>query len=469
MSNKIVTKKVYIETLGCQMNKSDSEKILGILETQGYKETTEREEADLLVMNTCSIRAASENKAFSHLGIWKKLKKTNPDIKICVCGCIAQQTKEKIFKRAPQVDLIFGTHNIEELPELIKQLEGEADCEQRLQDGGGEPSTGTPFKASNQVKVCSIRQTPYQTEETFYSRRQEGLSAWLPIIEGCDYFCTYCVVPYTRGRQRSRLPVDIIREAKEIISQGYKEITLLGQTVDSYGKDFGKPEITLSSLLRELNGLDGLMRIRFVTSHPADITDELIKTVAELDKVCEYFHLPMQSGSTEVLAKMKRPYTREEYLTLVNKIKKEIPDVAITSDFIAGFPGEKEEQFNETLSIIDEVGFDQCNVAAYSPRKQTPAAVWKDQVPQDEKKRRHIVLFEKTKEATVKANEKYVGRVLQVLPDNYKEQSDEIILTGRTRNNKLTHFKGSKDLIGRHVDVEITEASIWCLKGRIKL
>jgi len=439
-----MTKKVYIETLGCQMNKSDSEKILGILETQGYKKTTLREDADLLVMNTCSIRAASENKAFSHLGIWKKLKKNNPDIKIAVCGCIAQQTKEKIFKRAPQVDLIFGTHNIEELPKLIKQL-------------------------SEKDKVCSILKTPYEAEEKFYSRREQGLSAWLPIIEGCDYFCTYCVVPYTRGRQRSRFPEDIISEAKEIISQGYKEITLLGQTVDSYGNDFENPEINLSSLLRELNGLDGLMRIRFVTSHPADITDELIKTVAELDKVCEYFHLPMQSGSTEVLAKMKRPYTREEYLTLVNKIKKEIPDVAITSDFIAGFPGETEEQFNETLSIIDEVGFDQCNVAAYSPRKQTPAAVWKDQISYEEKKRRHLVLFEKTKEATVKANEKYVGRVLQVLPDNYKEQSDEIILTGRTRNNKLTHFKGSKDLIGRHVDVEITEASIWCLKGRIKL
>lgn len=463
-----MTKKVYIETLGCQMNKADSEKILGILETQEYKETTLKEEADLLVMNTCSIRAASENKAFSHLGLWKKLKKNNPDIKICVCGCIAQQTKEKIFKRAPQVDLIFGTHNIEELPELLKQL-------------------------SVKEKVCSILKTPYETEEKFYSRREEGLSAWLPIIEGCDYFCTYCVVPYTRGRQRSRLPEDIIKEAKEIISQGYKEITLLGQTVDSYGNDFNNPEINLSNLLRELNGLDGLLRIRFVTSHPADITEELIKTVAELDKVCEYFHLPMQSGSTEILAKMRRPYTRDEYLTLVNKIKKEIPDVAITSDFIASFPGETEEQFNETLSIIDEVGFDQCNVATYSPRKQTPAAVWKDQIPQDEKKRRHNVLFEKTKEATIKANEKYVGRILQVLPDNFKEENGEILLTGRTRNNKLIHFsglraeaegatsstrnavyseqpsKGSKDLIGTHVHVEITEASIWCLKGKIKL
>lgn len=442
-NNATMTKKVYIETLGCQMNKSDSEKILGILETLSYTETTLREEADLLVMNTCSIRAASENKAFSHLGIWKKLKKNNPDVKIAVCGCIAQQTKEKIFNRAPQVDLIFGTHNIEELPELIKQLD-------------------------DKDRICSIHKTPYHTNETFYSRRQEGLSAWLPIIEGCDYFCTYCVVPYTRGRQRSRLPEDIIREAEEIIRQGYKEITLLGQTVDSYGKDIDNPEINLPNLLRKLNSLEGLLRLRFVTSHPADITDELIKTVKELDKVCEYFHIPMQSGSTEVLDKMRRPYTREEFINLVNKIKKEMPDVAITSDFIAGFPGETEEQFNETLSIIDEVVFDHCNVAAYSPRKQTPAAVWKNQIPYDEKKRRLNILLDKVKENTLKSNEKYLGIVLQVMPDNYKEEKGKVILTGRTRNNKLIHFEGSKDLIGTHVNVEITEASIWCLKGVLK-
>ena len=444
MNNKIVmTKKVYIETLGCQMNKSDSEKILGILETQGYEETALKEEAQLLIMNTCSIRAASENKAFSHLGLWKKLKKINPDIKIAVCGCIAQQTKEKIFKRAPQVDLIFGTHNIEELPELIKQL-------------------------SEKERVCSILKTPYQTEETFYSRRQEGLSAWLPIIEGCDYFCTYCVVPYTRGRQRSRLPEDIIKEAKEIISQGYKEITLLGQTVDSYGNDLNNPEINLSNLLREINSLEGLLRIRFMTSHPADMTDELINTVKELDKVCEYFHLPMQSGNTEVLAKMKRPYTREDYLALVNKIKTQIPDVAITTDFIAGFPGETEEQFNDTLTIIDEIVFDQCITAAYSQRKQTPAAVWKEQLSAEEKKRRLLVLNEKGKEATKKSNDKYLGRILEILPETYKEEKGEIILTGRTRNNKIVHFAGSKELIATLVNVEITKASPWCLKGKIK-
>ncbi len=434
--------KVYIETLGCQMNRADSEKIIGILETQGYTKTNSPEEANLLVMNTCSIRAASENKAFSHLGIWKKFKKNNPALKIAVCGCIAQQTKEKIFKRAPQVDLIFGTHNIEEIPELLKQLD-------------------------NQEKVCSILKTPYNTEEKFYSKRTEGISAWLPIIEGCDYFCTYCVVPYTRGRQRSRLPEDIIEEAQQIISEGFKEITLLGQTVDSYGNDFKDKNINLSSLLRELNKLNGLLRIRFVTSHPADMTDELIKAVKELDKVCEYFHLPMQSGNTEVLANMKRPYTREEYLNLVNKIKAEIPDVAITTDFIAGFPGETEEQFNDTLSIIDEVMFDQCIAAAYSQRKQTPAAVWKEQVSYEDKKRRLNILNTKAKETTLKSNEKYLGRILQVLPDSWKEEKGKIILTGKTRNNKIVHFEGSKDMLATHINVEIYEASIWCLKGEI--
>lgn len=423
------------------MNKSDSEKILGIFETLGYKEIASPESADFLVMNTCSIRAASENKAFSHLGIWKKYKKNNPNIKIAVCGCIAQQTKEKIFKRAPQVDLIFGTHNIEELPLLLKKFD-------------------------EKEKVCSILTESYKSEENFYLRRKEGLSAWLPIIEGCDYFCTYCVVPYTRGRQRSRAQEDIINEAKSIINEGYKEITLLGQTVDSYGKDFNNPEINLSNLLKELNALEGLLRIRFVTSHPSDITDELINTVKELDKVCEYFHLPMQSGSTEILEKMRRPYTRKEFINLVNKIKKEIPDVSITSDFIAGFPGETEEQFNETVSVIEELVFDQCNTAAYSPRKQTPAAVWKNQVSTEEKKRRLSILNEITKDATKKSNEKYAGRILEVLAESYKEENGEIILTGRTRNNKLVHFKGTQDMIAIHVAVQITEASIWCLKGQ---
>lgn len=393
------------------MNKADSEKIAGILFGLGYEERTTPEEATLLIMNTCSIRAASENKAYSYLGLWKKLKQKNPEVKIAMCGCVAEQTKEKVFVKAPQVDFILGTKNIHELPKFLNQ----------------------------------------DTTENFKPARKKGISAWLPIIEGCDYFCTYCVVPYTRGRQRSRLPEEIIKEAKEIAQEGFKEITLLGQTVDSYGNDIDDKNINLPNLLRELNNIEDLYRIRFVTSHPTDITDELIYTVRDLDKVCEYFHIPMQSGNNEVLKRMRRPYTREHYLELVNKIKSEIPDVAITSDFIAGFPGETEEQFQDTLSIIDEVVFDHCNTAAYSPRRQTPAAVWKDQLPLEEKKRRLNLLNDKVKEACKKSNEKYVGRTLEVLED-------------RTRNNKIVHFEGGEGLINH---VKITEASIWCLKGEL--
>lgn len=395
------------------MNKSDSEKISGILSSIGYKEEYKAENASLLIMNTCSIRAASENKAYSYLGMWKKLKKNNPDLKIAMCGCVAEQTKDKVFTKAPHVDIVFGTTNIEDLPKLLNEA-----------------------------------QTPYKP------MRKQGLSAWLPVIEGCDYFCTYCVVPYTRGRQKSRIPEDIIREAREIAAEGFGEITLLGQTVDSYGNDLEDENINLAHLLRELNRIDELFRIRFVTSHPADITDELIHTVKELDRVCEFFHIPMQSGNNEVLKRMRRPYTREQYLELVHKIRDAMPDVGITSDFIAGFPGETEEQFHDTLSIIEEVVFDHCNTAAYSPRKQTPAAVWKDQIPLEEKKRRLNLLNDKVKESVQKSHKKYIGRTLEVYD-------------GRTRNNKVVNFETSGEIIKKPVMVNITGASVWSLIGSL--
>lgn len=437
-------KTFYIETLGCQMNKADSEKISGILENLGYEEKSQPGDSCLLIMNTCSIRAMSENKAYSYLGVWKKFKKNNPEVKIAMCGCVAQQTKEKIFQRAPHVDLIFGTHNICELPALISKLEQ------------GE-------------RVCSISKTHVDADEDLKPNRRGGISAWLPIIEGCDYFCTYCVVPYTRGRQRSRKPEDIIKEARQIASEGFKEIILLGQTVDSYGNDIDDPDINLASLLKELNKTEGILRIRFVTSHPADITDELIQTVKELDKVCEYFHIPMQSGNTEILKKMRRPYSREDYLTLIEKIRKQMPDVGLTSDFIAGFPGEREEQFNDTLSIIDEVVFDHCNTAAYSPRKQTPAAVWKDQVPYDERKRRLNVLNKKVRETVKKSQERYIGRTLEVLAEDCKKENGETILSGRTGSNKIVHFPGNSDMVGKLANVHIKETSIWSLVGEIVL
>ncbi len=422
-------KTFYIETLGCQMNKSDTEKISGILNSLGYERKTSLEDASLLIMNTCSIRAASENKAYSYLGVWKKLKKNNPDIKIAMCGCVAQQTKEKVFSRAPQVDLVFGTHNIYELPELLKNL-------------------------GHNEKICSISKTHYESTNGYRPTREKGLSAWLPIIDGCDYFCTYCVVPYVRGRQKSRMPEDIIKEAREIALEGYGEIALLGQTVDSYGIDLGDKNINLANLLKELNKIEELHRIRFVTSHPADITDELIYAVRDLEKVCEFFHIPMQSGSNAVLERMKRPYSREHYIELVNKIRREMPDAGITSDFIAGFPGETEEQFEETLSILDEIVFDHCNTAAYSSRKQTPAAVWKDQVPLEDRKRRLNILNEKVRETVKKSHEKYIGKELEVFD-------------GRARNNKIVNYEGDGKASDKPVIVKIKGASVWSLIGEL--
>ena len=436
-------RKVYVETLGCQMNKSDSERILGILEEIGYKETVNPKNADLLIINTCSIRAASEDKAYSYLGVWGKWKKSNPNIKIAMCGCVAQQTKENVFRRAPYIDLIFGTHNINELAELIKKLE-------------------------SQEKICSVLKSEFFSKEhDLHVKRKDQISAWVPVIEGCDYFCTYCIVPYTRGRQRSRKPEDIINEAKEAAKEGFKEIVLLGQTVDSYGKDFNDKNIDLANLLKEINTIEDVVRIRFTTSHPADITDELIDTVSKLEKVCEYFHIPMQSGSTTVLKRMKRPYTRDEYISLIKKIRAKMPDVGITTDFIAGFPGETPEQFEKTLSIIEEINFDHCNTAAYSPRRQTPAAVWKDQLSREVKKERLNILNNKVKESTKIANGNYVGKTVEVLVENFSEKDESVILNGRTRSNKIVHFFGDKSLMGSLIWVTITGASSWCFKGKI--
>ena len=439
-----MNKNVYIETLGCQMNKSDSERILGILSQCGYSKTEDAKNADLLIVNTCNIRQLSADKAYSLLGKWCQRKKERPDVKIAICGCVAQQDKENVFKRLRGVDLVFGTHNIYELPDLIKKV------------NAGE-------------QVCAIRKEPYKANVLdFPIERADGVNAWLPIIEGCDYFCTYCVVPYVRGRQRSRMPEEILEEAKRIVSQGYKEITLLGQTVDSYGRDIDDESVNLSNLLRSLHSLDGLLRIRFVTSYPTDITDDLIQTVKELDKVCEYFHIPMQSGNDEVLKNMRRRYTRAQYLDICNKIRSAMPDVSITSDFIVGFPGETQEQFEDTLSIIDEAGLDYSNTASYSPRRQTPAATWRDRfIDEKTKKERLAILNQKVKDYSLYSNQKCIGKVMDILVESSKVEDGKLIVSGRTRSNKVVHALGDASMIGTIVNVRIDEASTWCLKGCI--
>jgi len=439
--------RVYIETMGCQMNKSDSERMFGMLSHLGYEETKDPKEADLLMVNTCSIRQLSEDKAFSLIGTWGKWKKENrPHLKIGFCGCVAQQKAEKIFKRANYVDFVLGTHKIYALPDIIKRV-----------------NTG--------VRVCECTETN-TTEDTktakYEINRVKSVNAWIPITEGCNNFCTYCIVPYTRGRERSRLPEIIIKEAKDALALGFKEITLLGQNVDSYGKDFKDRNYRLANLLEELNALKGKFRIRFVTSYPTDITKELIETVVKLDKVCEYFHIPMQSGNTEVLKKMNRRYDRETYGKIVQKVRSIVPDVTITSDFIAGFPGETEDQFKDTLSAIEEFELDYLNTAAYSPREKTVAAKWVDKyIPEEVKTERLARLNEQVRKNSLKSNKKYVGRTLEVLVEGFENHKGQNVITGRTRNNKLVHIPCDTDRTGEFLDVKITSCKTWYLNGEI--
>lgn len=428
-------KKLYIETLGCQMNKSDSERIKGIMSHFGYIDADEND-ADFLIVNTCSIRKLSEDKAYSKLGNWGARKKAGEDIKIGICGCVAQQEKENLLKKFPYIDLVFGTHNIYELPELLKQ-EG---------------------------RICAITNTPV-SEKEFEIIRTKGINAWLPVTEGCNNFCTYCVVPYTRGRERSRSLDNIIKEAKEILSKGYKEITLLGQNVDSYGKDL-KNGPDFGDVLYELDKLEGDFRIRFTTSYPTDITDKVINTVKNGKKICECFHIPMQSGNDRILKMMNRRYNVEEYSKIVKKVQNEIENVTVTSDFIAGFPSETEEEFQDTIKMIKELSLDYANTAAYSPRPNTPAGKMVDKfIPDDIKKRRLFELNEAIKEATFNSNKKYEGKILEVLIEKENFKDNKRILEGRLRNNKVVHFESNRYNIGDFAAVKLNRASTWCLFG----
>lgn len=436
-------KKVYIETLGCQMNKSDAERMFGMLEYLGYEKTIEPKQADLLIINTCSIRQLSEDKAYSQIGVWGKWKKTRPNIKIAFSGCVAQQVKEDLFKRAPYVDLVIGTQRLYELPELIKRVE-------------------------NGERVCSCEESPY-TEKDYNIKRVKSINAWVPIMEGCNNFCSYCIVPYTRGRERSRNFENIMTEVTKALKEGFKEITLLGQNVDSYkGTDKDGNEVNLSGLLKAINALEGQFRIRFVTSYPTDITEELIDTVIACDKVCEYFHIPMQSGDDYVLKKMNRRYDVATYSKICNHIRTKVPDVTITSDFIAGFPGETEEQFQNTLDTMKKLELDYSNTAAYSPREKTVAAKWVDKfISEDEKTERLARLNETNRECCVISNNKYIGREMEVLVEKFENHNGTNVISGRTRNNKMVHIPCETDRTGEFVNVKIIGSKTWYLKGEL--
>jgi tRNA-2-methylthio-N6-dimethylallyladenosine synthase len=445
-------RKVFLETLGCQMNFNDSEVMLGLLKKEGFEPVANKLEADLLIVNTCQIRGSAEDKAFSHLGTWGKLKAKNPQIKIAMAGCVAQQNKETIFQRAPYVDIVFGTQNIHELPELVR----------RAFDGDRRVLAVDRQKARNTYD--------YLTDVA--PLRENDISAWVTIIEGCDYFCTYCVVPYTRGRQISRTPESIIREVFQLAAQGFKEITLLGQTVDSYGKDLTDRDYGLAELLYELHEIEGIERIRFMTSHPLDLTDRIIDAVASLPKVMEYIHIPMQAGDDDILARMRRGYTSQQYYDLVQKIYERIPNVAVSSDYIVGFPGETDEQFRRTVESVALSDIHYANTAAYSPRKQTPAAFWEkhgEEVPEAVKEARLQILIAAIREQSLKKNLEYAHQRVEVLVEG-KSKRNPNRLTGRTRSNKVVNFEtpfSEDDLVGKLIQVDIIEALPFSLLGEM--
>jgi tRNA-2-methylthio-N6-dimethylallyladenosine synthase len=441
---------VFIETLGCQMNKSDSELMLGLLQKEGFEPVGNPKQADLLIINTCQIRGSAEDKAYSYLGVWGKHKKKHPHVKIAMAGCVAQQTKDEVFKRAPYVDIVFGTQNIQELPALVRKA----------------------FSGDDRVLAVD-RQKPRSTFDYFHDvtpRRESDILAWVPIIEGCDYFCTYCVVPYTRGRQLSRPPESIIREVIELASYGFKEITLLGQTVDSYGKDLDEGRYGLAELLAELHEVEGLERIRFMTSHPLDLNDEIIEAVASLPKVMEYIHIPMQAGDDAILEQMKRGYTSAQYYALVDKLYDRIPNLAVTGDYIVGFPGETDEQFQRTVESVARSGIHSANTAAYSARKQTPAGIWEERgmaVPDEVKQERLQVLNAAIDVQAAACNRPYLGQVVEVLVEGRSKRNEDRLM-GRTRSNKVVNFDSpySEDaLVGTLVQVVIEKTFPWSLLG----
>jgi tRNA-2-methylthio-N6-dimethylallyladenosine synthase len=436
-------KKYIITTWGCQMNEHDSEKMSGILETLGYKPTQIKDEADIIIFNTCLVRENAELKVYGNLGELKSLKREKPDLIIAICGCMMQkqEVRDLIKQKYRFVDIIFGTHNLHNLSEFIANHNQTSRMIVDVWEDGGEIIEGVP------------------------ARRKFGYKAFVNIMYGCNNFCTYCIVPYTRGREKSRRPEDILNEITTLANEGCKEVTLLGQNVNSYGKTLDE-KVSFAQLLRMINNINGIERIRFMTSHPKDLSDELIFAMRDCDKVCEHLHLPFQSGSNKILKIMNRKYSKEQYLGLVEKIKKEIPNISLTTDIIVGFPGETEEDFLETLEVVEKVKFDSAFTFLYSIREGTPAAKMENQVPDDTKHSRFNQLLDTLHPISYENNINLKDSIQEVLVEELSK-TDESVLNGRTRSNKLVHFKGNKDLIGSLVNVKIDTCKTWTLEGYI--
>ncbi len=445
MSDK---KTFHITTFGCQMNEHDSETLAGMLIEKGYVPAAERKDANIVIFNTCSIRENADKRFFGTLGQMKRRKtEQRENFTVCVCGCMMQQQHiiDTIKAKYPWVDVIFGTHNLHQLPELLDNLYKEKHKQLAIWEEGGEIVEGLP------------------------ARRLFKHKAFVNIMYGCNNFCTYCIVPYTRGRERSRIPEDILKEVQALAADGVKEITLLGQNVNSYkgiSRDSGE-KTDFTDLIYMLSEVDGIERIRFMTSHPKDISDKLIAAYGKCEKLCHYIHLPVQAGSSKVLKEMNRHYTREDYLEIVRKLREVDPDIAISTDIIVGFPGETEEEFEETLTLCEEVRYDSAFTFLYSVRKGTPAEKFENQIPEEIKHERFNRLVDVINRISAEKNAEYVGRIEKVLVDGPSKNNSKTY-GGRTESFKLVNFRGTPDMIGQVIDVLITGANTFSLEGEVK-
>ncbi len=444
-----MSKTYNIVTFGCQMNEHDSENIAGMLENMGYIKNEERNSADVAIINTCSIRENADKRFFGTLGQLKKVKENNPQFVVAVCGCMMQQQHivDKIKKTYPWVDLVFGTHNIHEFPKLLDNVVNEHKKIIDVWDTAGDIIEGLPIK------------------------RVYNFKSYVNITYGCNNFCTYCIVPYTRGRERSRKPADIIGEIKKLVKSGVKEVTLLGQNVNSYGKnsDFRElfsDNVDFADLIMEIDRSTGIKRLKFMTSHPKDLSDKLIATYGMANSLCNSIHLPVQSGSSEVLKRMNRRYSREDYMTLIKKLRKVSPNIAITTDIIVGFPGESEENFMETMDLVEKVRFDSAFTFLYSIRKGTPAAEYENQIPEKIKHERFNMLVERMNQITMEINRTYVGKEELVLVEG-ESKRNSMFQTGRTGSGKIVNFRAGRDLKGEIVAVKIVESNTFSLIGEL--
>lgn len=434
--------KYYIHTFGCQMNVHDSEKLAGMLLRMGYQWTAHEEDADLILYNTCCVREHAELKVYGNIGALKELKSKKPHLMIGICGCMMQQKEVSDFiqKRFPYVDIIFGTHNLHLFPTFLYHAIVSGQNIIKIQEDEGDVIEGLPIE------------------------RAEGVSAWVTIMYGCENYCTYCIVPYVRGRERSRHPDVILKEIEGLVDAGYKEITLLGQNINSYGIDLHDVQVNFSYLLREINKIENLYRIRFMTSHPKDLSDDLIIAISECQKVCNQLHLPIQSGSNTILEKMNRRYTREFYIDLIHRIRSYNPNISISTDIIVGFPGESEDDFTDTLDLLKTVQFDSAYTFIYSKRSGTPAAAMQNQIEHQVKKERLLQINALQGTISLTINQQYMDQTFDVLVESVSKKHVSV-LTGRTESGKIVNIQGDIALIGKLVKVKITKSKSWSLEG----